>query len=132
MDSIKQISLRLREIEDEITQLSNKLDNLETEAEELKEAQSILKKHFGKKSDGSQAEVTEIAYIPITGLSLARRTKQQKTLLHAIPSDYDNAKKPVEIIKSCPSLDPSYVRSTLWRLANTGVIHSEEGYYWKE
>jgi len=121
MSAVAEIEDRLSEVKSELARLYKKAEVLEEEAEGLEGALYTVIQYIG---DGVPAKKKKNE-IEIEGL-----TAQQNIVVQALPIGKKNKKKPTEIAKNCRKLDPSYVRTTLWRLAQYEIIASESGYYW--
>jgi cell division septum initiation protein DivIVA len=129
MSDLQKIDVRLAAIEAGIDRLQREIDDLEEEAEELREAKATILRYF----PAAETVVNEPkAHEDETNDTAdSHLSKQQKQVIKAVPFGKVNRVKPVVVVKRCPSLDASYIRTTLWRFAQDGRILNEDGFYWR-
>lgn len=122
MEALNDITRRIDEIAKEIAAHEAAIGTLEAEAEALEDAKETLQKYLVKADNAAE---------PDNDLDALGLTKKQRLVYLAVPIGKPHRKKPAAIVASCPRLDPSYVRTTLWRLADYETISSQDGFYWR-
>lgn len=122
MDALDDITRRIEEIAKQIEAYEAAIGTLEAEAEALEDARETLQKYLVK-TKGSEESDDDVDALGLT--------KKQRLVYLAVPIGKLHRKKPAAIIASCPRLDPGYVRTTLWRLADHETISSQDGFYWR-
>ncbi len=97
---------------------------------ELREAMKDL-----ERLETARAVVRELSGSASAASSLGTLTKGQSAIYEVLPSGKEQGLSPVQVYELCKQdgarLHVDYVRTTLWRLAQNGVIKSADGKYWK-
>ncbi|MEL7454735.1 MAG: hypothetical protein AAGJ50_15325 [Pseudomonadota bacterium] len=120
---ISEINVRLSAIKQEIERHERQIESLEYEYEELDQAKGAILQYIGSDSE----EHDDVSRQPPTEI-----TKKQVVVWDAVPLGKEKALKPSQIAEHCPRLKADYVRTTLRRLVELGLVKSDAGDYWTD
>ena len=122
MIDISELESRLKKAESRASKAKAAFDAATAEALRLETALSVVREMIGAPTAASQS-----------GSSL---TSRQQIVVNSLKFGQNNALSPVDVFQVAsanPSFegDVNYVRTTLWRMANKGVIGNANGAYWR-
>jgi hypothetical protein len=121
MFDVTELESRLRKAQSKALKAKAAFDAATEEAARLETALSVIQEVMG----GS----------PTQSAGKGTLTRKQHILFSALKFGQNNAQSPIDIyqsIKGDPAFDGdvNYVRTTLWRMADKGMIGSSNGAYW--